>query len=378
MRESGRASRALVMVCSVVRDGARCGVSGVPGAPRLRVSRPPVVTASAGRTRRRTCGASVGPDGRAVRRRCRSLGAGDRVRPGANRPGAPRDRVAGGSAAVRRLTTCRSGGSRPAGSGGRSSATTTRLPERRVGARGEHVDRRSYGVLEPWRVGDRVARRRRRCRRPSGGPSRPASSCARGRRRRPCPSCSTPPSVAVGQRAADAGDVAADEGAGTVVGEDVVQQRRLAERRRRQRLRARGSDRAAQPGLQRVAVRPRSTGPAGAASPSLVTAVAVVRFWATVLSTMLTNAASSRAMPPPSWAETLLTTVLLRDRDRPGVGPGDVRAARLQEPDAAAVVVGEVGGMTLLVDGDRAGARATAGRGRPAARRRPSPPPPSS
>ena len=50
--------------------------------------------------------------------------------------------------------------------------------------------------------------------------------------------------------------------------------------------------------------------PAGAASPSLVTAVAVVRFFATVLFTMLTKAESSSAMPPPSWAETLFAIVL--------------------------------------------------------------------
>ena len=59
--------------------------------------------------------------------------------------------------------------------------------------------------------------------------------------------------------------------------------------------------------------------PAGAASPLLVTAVAVVRFFVTVLSTMLTNAASSRAMPPPSWAETLLAMVLLVIEMVPGV-----------------------------------------------------------
>ncbi len=51
--------------------------------------------------------------------------------------------------------------------------------------------------------------------------------------------------------------------------------------------------------------------PAAAGVPSLVTAVAVVRFLTTVLLTMLTKAASSRAMPPPSCAETLLAMVLL-------------------------------------------------------------------
>src|SRR5665647_987218 len=51
--------------------------------------------------------------------------------------------------------------------------------------------------------------------------------------------------------------------------------------------------------------------PAGAGWPLLVTAVAVVMFRATVLLTMFTKAASSRASPPPSWAETLLATVLL-------------------------------------------------------------------
>src|SRR5665647_1583113 len=51
--------------------------------------------------------------------------------------------------------------------------------------------------------------------------------------------------------------------------------------------------------------------PAGAGLPSLVTAVAVVMFLATVLFTMFTKAASSRASPPPSWAETLLLMVLL-------------------------------------------------------------------
>src|SRR5665647_1020800 len=51
--------------------------------------------------------------------------------------------------------------------------------------------------------------------------------------------------------------------------------------------------------------------PAGAGWPLLVTAVAVVMFRATVLLTMFTKTASSRASPPPSWAETLLATVLL-------------------------------------------------------------------
>ena len=51
--------------------------------------------------------------------------------------------------------------------------------------------------------------------------------------------------------------------------------------------------------------------PAGAASPLLVTAVAVVMFFVTVLPTMFTKAESSRAMPPPSWAETLLAMMLL-------------------------------------------------------------------
>jgi hypothetical protein len=51
--------------------------------------------------------------------------------------------------------------------------------------------------------------------------------------------------------------------------------------------------------------------PAGAGVPSLVTAVAVVRFFATVVFTMSTNAASSSAMPPPSWAETLFAIVSL-------------------------------------------------------------------
>ena len=51
--------------------------------------------------------------------------------------------------------------------------------------------------------------------------------------------------------------------------------------------------------------------PAGAGVPSLVTAVAVVRLRATVLCTTSTNTASSRAMPPPSCADTLFTTVLL-------------------------------------------------------------------
>ena len=40
--------------------------------------------------------------------------------------------------------------------------------------------------------------------------------------------------------------------------------------------------------------------PAGAGRPSLVTAVAVVRLPTTVLSTRLTKAESSSAMPPPS------------------------------------------------------------------------------
>ena len=51
--------------------------------------------------------------------------------------------------------------------------------------------------------------------------------------------------------------------------------------------------------------------PAGAGWPSLVTAVAVVTFFMTVLLSNRTLGASSMAMPPPSWVDTLLTIMLL-------------------------------------------------------------------
>ena len=51
--------------------------------------------------------------------------------------------------------------------------------------------------------------------------------------------------------------------------------------------------------------------PAGAGWPLLVTAVAVVRFFMIVLLKTRTLGASLRAMPPPSWVETLLTIMLL-------------------------------------------------------------------
>ncbi len=56
--------------------------------------------------------------------------------------------------------------------------------------------------------------------------------------------------------------------------------------------------------------------PAGAGWPVLVTAVAVVRFFAIVLFTTSTKTASSSAMPPPSCAETLFTMVLSAIRIR--------------------------------------------------------------
>jgi hypothetical protein len=51
--------------------------------------------------------------------------------------------------------------------------------------------------------------------------------------------------------------------------------------------------------------------PAGAGSPLLVTAVAVVTFFMIVLLSMRTLGASSRAMPPPSCVDTLFTIMLL-------------------------------------------------------------------
>ena len=50
--------------------------------------------------------------------------------------------------------------------------------------------------------------------------------------------------------------------------------------------------------------------PAGAGRPLLVTAVAVVRFFMTVLLTKRTFGVSSSATPPPSWVETLFTIML--------------------------------------------------------------------
>ncbi len=45
--------------------------------------------------------------------------------------------------------------------------------------------------------------------------------------------------------------------------------------------------------------------------PLLVTAVAVVRFFMTVLLKNRTLGVSFRPTPPPSWVETLLTMMLL-------------------------------------------------------------------
>ena len=52
--------------------------------------------------------------------------------------------------------------------------------------------------------------------------------------------------------------------------------------------------------------------PAGAGEPLLVTAVAVVRFFMIVLLKTRTAGASLMLMPPPSWADTLFTTTLLK------------------------------------------------------------------
>ena len=51
--------------------------------------------------------------------------------------------------------------------------------------------------------------------------------------------------------------------------------------------------------------------PAGAGMPVLVTAVAVVRFFITVLLKNRTFGASFKRTPPPSWVETLFTMKLL-------------------------------------------------------------------
>ena len=103
--------------------------------------------------------------------------------------------------------------------------------------------------------------------------------------------------------------------------------------------------------------------PAGARVPSLVIAVAVVRLRATVLPTRSTKTASSRAMPPPSWAEMLLTTLLSAIEIVRGVGAGRRRPRGLQQPDPATVVVGDVGGDHVVVDRGRAGPPRELGRG---------------
>ena len=138
--------------------------------------------------------------------------------------------------------------------------------------------------------------------------------------------------------------------AGPVVPEDVVEHQRLAERRatRQGRLEQRA-----------VGAPPRRRpGPA----PLLVTAVAVVMFFMTVLLKNRTFGASSIAMPPPSWVEMLLTIMLLVTFDREVAGH--------QEPDPAAVVVGEVRLDDVRVDVDGAGARRQRRRDRSAAGRR--------
>ena len=68
-----------------------------------------------------------------------------------------------------------------------------------------------------------------------------------------------------------------------------------------------------------------------------------------VLLTTRTFGASLRLMPPPSWVDTLLTTMLLN------TFIGRAAAAGHQEPDAATVVVGHVGLDLVGVDVHRPG-----------------------